>query len=251
MTDRDFLEVGKRSDEGGEIAKVEIVAGVDTQTGIRCAAGGIGKEAQGFAPPATSECRGVRLGIEFNPISADLSSHCDPVAGSIHEEADTTSKVVKSSDDRPKALPVMRKVPAMIARNGVGVIGHKSALGRMNAFRELHQSMERISFDVILTTREVCDNSRDFGDIIPPDMPLVGSGMNGNAGSSCLQTDSCCTDNARNIDFTRVSQRGHLIDIDTQHGPYRMLTNCLIISFFPTELGRGYTPLRITTRSGL
>jgi hypothetical protein len=51
-----------------------------------------------------------------------------------------------------------------------------------------------------------------------PNVPFIGSGMNGNAMSSRFQTQMCCPTHVRNANVATVAQQGNLVDIDRQSG---------------------------------
>ncbi len=108
-------------------------------------------------------------------------------------------------------------IPAVIAGQLSGSIGHQGALVRRVGHNQVEKFRRRIAFDVELG----CHDLAQGGHIVEPDMALIGPGMHCNTlGAKCFAILRYLNEVGQ-IASARISQQCHFIDVDGK--PYHFL----------------------------
>jgi len=119
-------------------------------------------------------------------------------------------------DQRPQALGIRRKLPAMVARELPLAIGHEGGLVRAQLTHEVHQVVEGIALDVELHTEMAGQQLVQVVHVMGADVPRVGPRMHGDALRTGGQTERGSADHAGNAQVAGVAHQGDLVQVDRQ-----------------------------------
>jgi hypothetical protein len=106
----------------------------------------------------------------------------------------------------------------VIARRRGGFIRHKRALRWPDIAGKMQVLVKRISFDIEFGRGIFLQEQSQTMHIPGPDMSLIRAWMNRDAIGSRIEAKRRGVQNAGNANRTRVPQRGHLVDVDTEIG---------------------------------
>jgi len=108
------------------------------------------------------------------------------------------------------------KIPAMIRRELVFSIGYQGALVRAGFFNQSQEILTRVPFDVQFNVGKGFEAGSQVVGILSLDMPLVRSGMNGDAlNAKCYESLGKIHDIGV-IATAGVSQQGNFIEVDAE-----------------------------------
>src|ERR1041385_1334622 len=93
---------------------------------------------------------GVRLGVELDPLSTDIRDPRDLNRVGIHEKADSNPETAQFLHNGTQPAPIVRKIPTVVRRALIWIIGHKRALRRFHPSNDRHELGERVAFDIEL-----------------------------------------------------------------------------------------------------
>jgi hypothetical protein len=217
VADGDLEEIGDGGDEGGEIGEVEVVAGVDAESGGRGGAGGGGVGLDGGGV-ALGEVGGVGFGVEFDAVGAHLGGEGHGIGDRVHEEADAAAEGFELGDDGAEAVGIFAEVPAVVAGGGFGGVGDEGALGGADLFGVVHVVDEGVSFDVEFAGGVGFDEGGEFMHVGGPDVALVGAGVDGDSGGAGVEAEPGGMGDAGDADGAGVAQGGDFVDVDAEVG---------------------------------
>jgi len=216
-----------------QVALVEVVSGIDAQS---CRTRGLGRgPAIGqcrLHPPARREGLGIGAGVDLDAVGTERGSGLEPGGPGVDEQADPAAQLTEGGDDRPQARGVACQVEAVVGGQLAVGIRHEGDLGRTRLAGQLQQARiarpprrERVAFDVELHGPVLRgDQRRQRGDVIVADMAAVRPRVHRQAPATLFQAHAGGGQRIGQPAAARISQHGHLVEVDTEHGHRRAST---------------------------
>jgi len=214
VADADLEHRGHVREERAEVLQIQIVAGVHADAELTRLLRGAHESDEPRL--ATNERGRVGFGVELDAIGTERVGARHRIDIGIDEHARTAPQVSQPSNHGLEPSPVLREIPAVIARRLRRLVGHERALRRPNALHVLEQAMERIAFDVEFDLCVQPQQRREVVDVARPNVPLVGSRVHRDAVSARANADLRAAHDARDPDAPRVPQRRDLVEIDRE-----------------------------------
>lgn len=222
MPDRHFVHGLHAREEGPEVVEVQVVAGVHAEPEGRGRRGRIRIRADDRLRRVSRESLRVGLGVELHSVGADLVGEPHDVDDGIHEEAHTAAELVESLDRGSEGGPLRRaeldEIPAMVAGERLARVGNERRLSWSRALAVLDEPVEGVAFDVVLGRGMAAHDTRDRLDVVEADMPLVGTGMHGDAVGARGEGDLRQTAEIGDPMRPRISEGRDLVDVDGELG---------------------------------
>ena len=211
MADRDLIEERHMLLEITQVLKVEIVAGIHSQTGLSCRTRRFNIRCHsGFG--IAGICVGIRLGVKFHTVGACLGRHAYVVAVCTYENRTADTSLAQGIDYSCEKLHMRLHLPSGRRGKIAGGIGHQCHLLGFHLKHQVHELGSGIALDVELRFHQGAEGEH----IVAADMPLVGARMHRNAvGTETLAVHGH-TAHVRDILSPGISQGSDLIYIDAQ-----------------------------------
>ena len=233
VADGDLVDVAD-GDERGEIVEVEVVSGVDPESELRRAAGGVeiglpaGAGVRVVEPMVLDEV-GVGAGVELDAVRPALLRARDLLLDRVHEQAHACPPALVAGDHlrHPRGFRGLGKVPAVVRRELRVAVGHQRRLVRTGGLDEVVEPRITvvprpgggIALDVVLDARVVGgQHPRERMHVVRPDVALVGTRMHGDALRPGGDDGARRVEDAGAASLARVAQPRDLVEVDGEGG---------------------------------
>ena len=211
MSDRYLCGPRESFDEGLEVLEVQVMACIHTETQLmRFLRGGTVHLYRALG--ILREQLRVRPRIELNAVSTRAQGIFYHYGIGIHEDTHTHPIGVQLVHNAFEEMQVTARVPTMVGGQLRRIIRHELDLRRMHISHQRHELIRRVALYVQLRRH----HRLQLIHIFLADMPLVGTGMHGNALRTEQLTIHCKTLYIRQITATSIAQRCHFVDIYTK-----------------------------------
>ena len=205
--------------EIGKIFKGEVVTSIEAETTAASHLGGFHERLYRFLATGGIPA-GITLGIELHTVGARPCGHLNHLRIGIDENAHADTAALEFLDHILQVILVLDRIPAGIAGQHPVGIGHQRHLRGTDFLHQINKtpnSKLRIPNPpgVPLYVELRSNDGLDVVDVLIADMPLVGTGMYGDA----LSTEALAIDSKLfhigSVAATCIADGGHLVDIHT------------------------------------
>ena len=121
-------------------------------------------------------------------------------------------------NDGAKAFCVGRERPAVVAGGLVRAVGYQRGLVGLELAHKIHQVVKGVAFDVEFAARPVAHHGGQFMHIMAPDVPLVRTGVHGDATGTGHEAQLRSAQHTGYTERAGISQQSDLVHIDRQSG---------------------------------
>ena len=193
-----------------EIFQTQVVAGIQSQTGVACHFCRFGKRSDSFFRIARIEI-GVWLCIQFHTVGSGFCRGDDIVRIGVDKNRRSDAGVVQPLHRFGEKIHVGGYVPSGRAGQGVGRVGHEGDLRRPYQQDHFHEIRRRIALYVKFRMKRRLEGKH----VCPFHVAFVGTRMHGDAvGAESLAVEGHVKQ-ARSVFTPCVAQGRYFVDINT------------------------------------
>ena len=218
VSDRNLGQMWQRAEQH-KVIKIKIMTGVHPKAESVCPRGSEGTALEGALGLGCTTLKGpgIGLGEEFDPVGAHGGGPIHGGGFGRHEKTDTNPGTSSRSDRAAQVLSRRCARPARLAGDLVRQDRHQRQLIGPQSVHEFEQIGAGIPFNIILYLPAIGGKQRrDLSHVVGRDVPGVEARMYGDARGSGPQADLYRGNDVRNVAPPRITQRGDLVDVDTE-----------------------------------